>query len=73
MAASGFKIWVIISCFGHEHTVSIDFLLGWGSGSDSRSKSARNMERLPKFDRLDGGWITEMRYPGLFISVVESS
>ena len=23
------------------------FLLGWGSGSDSRSKSARNMERLP--------------------------
>ena len=24
------------------------FLLGWGSGSDSRSKSARNMERLPK-------------------------
>ena len=25
------------------------FLLGWGSGSDSRSKSARNMEHLPKF------------------------
>ena len=23
------------------------FLLGWGSGSDSRSKSARNMEHLP--------------------------
>ena len=23
------------------------FLLGWGSGSDTRSKSARNMEHLP--------------------------
>ena len=30
--------------------VSIDiYILGWGSGLDSRSKSARNMERLPNF------------------------
>ena len=33
------------------------FLLGWGSGSDSRSKSARNMERLPKNHHSDLGGI----------------